>query len=116
MIIQSRKVLVSSESATLSHLGEYSEGYVYKTNDISAVQAANSDTTIQEVPASAIPTLRKVLFSAVELNRKTQATIRAKYSLEEELGAIRSNNAEYKSFVEQVVADHNAAKDALFAV
>jgi hypothetical protein len=116
MIIQSRQVLFSPESAALTHLGEYTEGYVYKTNDLSAVQAANSEATIQEVPASEMPILRKVLASAIELNRKTQATIRAKYSLEDELGAIRSNDAEYKAFVEQVIAEHNAAKDALFAV
>lgn len=116
MIIQSRSVLSKPESASLTSLGQYSEGYVYKTENLAEVQAANSEAEITEVPSENMSILRRVLFTAVELNRATQATIRAKYSLEDELGAIRSNDAEYKAFVEQVIAEHNAAKDALFAV
>ena len=116
MIIQSRAILVSPESASLVHLGDYTEGYVYKTNSLPAVQAANPEAEVAEVPSENLPTLRKVLFTAVELNRKTQEKIRSKYSLEDELGAIRTNNAEYNAFIEEVIAEHNAAKDALFSI
>jgi hypothetical protein len=116
MIIQSRSVLSKPESASLTHLGDYSEGHVYKTERLSDVQAANPDAEISEVPSENMPVLRRVLFTAVELNRKTQEKIRSKYSLEDELGAIRTNNQEYKTFIDQVIAEHNAAKDALFSV
>lgn len=116
MIIQSKAVLVSPESASLVHLGDYSEGYVYKTSSLSSVQAANPDAEVAEVPSENLPILRKVLFTSAEIDRKTQEKIRAKYTLEAELGAIRTNNLEYKNFIEQVVAEHNAAKDALFSV
>lgn len=116
MIIQSRSILSKPESVSLTSLGEYSEGYVYKTENLAEVQAANSEVAIQEVPSENMSILRRVLFTTIELNRATQATIRAKYSLEDELGAIRSNDTEYKTFVEQVIAEHNAAKDALFSV
>ena len=78
MIIQSRSILSKPESASLTNLGQYSEGYVYKTENLAEVQAANSEAEITEVPSENMSILRRVLFTAVELNRATQATIRAK--------------------------------------
>jgi len=116
MIIQSTSVLSQPESAVFVHLGEYSQGYVYKTDSLSAVQAANPGSEITEVPSESMPSLRKVLYPAVRINIETHQKIRAKYSVEGEIQAIRTNDQEYKTFIEQVVAEHNAAKDALFSL
>lgn len=60
--------------------------------------------------------LRKESEFAKAIDRETESKIRAKYSIEAELKALRTNDQEYKTFIEQVVAEHNAAKDALFSL
>lgn len=116
MIIVSRLVLSAPEEGVLTHLGENHQGYVYKTNDLNAVEQANLEATISVIPQSGYKELRKMLLPALLIDRQTQEKIRAKYSLEAEIAALRTNDQEYRDFIEQVIAEHNAAKDALFSV
>lgn len=60
--------------------------------------------------------LRANSLEAKNIDRETSLKIRSKYSVEAEFKALRTNDQEYKTFIEQVVSEHNAAKDALFAV
>ncbi|NBO25991.1 MAG: hypothetical protein EBU96_04215 [Actinobacteria bacterium] len=60
--------------------------------------------------------LRRELPSAREISANTAKRISDKYPGNLELKALRTNDAEYKAFIEQVVAEHNAAKDALFSL
>lgn len=116
MIIVSRSILSVPENGVLTHLGENHQGYVYKTNSLSAVEQANPEATVSVIPQSEYKGLRKMLLSALIIDRDTQNKIRAKYSLEAEIAALRTNDQEYRDFIEQVIEEHNAAKDALFAV
>lgn len=70
----------------------------------------------EESDAEMMLKLRKNSAAAKAIDHNTQVKIKEKYSPEAELKAIRTNDAEYKAFVEQVVAEHNAAKDALFSL
>ena len=114
MIIVSRTILSQPENATLVHLGENGQGYVYKTNDLEAVVGSNPLASVSVIPQSEYKELRKVLWSCVQINLDTQAKIRAKYSIEAELAALRTNDEEYRDFVNEVIAEHNTAKDELF--
>jgi len=114
MIIVSRTILSQPESATLVHLGENGQGYVYRTNDLESVTASNSLASISVIPQSEYKELRKVLSSCIQINQNTQSKIRAKYSIEAELAALRTNDEEYRDFVNEVIAEHNIAKDELF--
>ncbi len=117
MIILSKEILFKPDNAILESLGEALNGeFVYKTDDSSKVEAANEGAQIEVAGEEKVKELRKTLLLARDIDRNTSNKIRVKYSIEAELGAIRTNNAEYNAFIEEVIAEHNAAKDALFAV
>jgi len=117
MIILSKDILFKPDNAALESLGESLSGeFVYKTNDSSKVVEANEGAQIEVASEEKVKKLRKTLILARDIDRNTSNKIRAKYSMEAELGAIRTNNAEYNAFIEEVIAEHNAAKDALFSI
>lgn len=117
MIILAKDILFKPDNVTLESLGEAVSGeFVYKTDDLSAVQAFNQDAAIEVADAGKVQELRKTVILAKDIDRQTATKIRSKYSVDAELGAIRTNDSEYKSFIESVLAEHNAAKDALFSV
>ncbi|MEG3637642.1 hypothetical protein [Magnetococcus sp. PR-3] len=57
--------------------------------------------------------LRKQALPCLEINEKLQADIRDRYSLEDELRALRVGDPEYHTFVEGLVSQADAAKAAL---
>ncbi|NCY20488.1 hypothetical protein EBX31_00845 [bacterium] len=117
MIILSKNILFKPDNAVLESLGEAPSGeYVYKTNNLEAVKAANAEAQVETAGDNVVKELRKTLILAQDIDRNTAQKIRSKYSANSELGAIRTNNAEYKAFIEEVIAEHNAAKDALFSI
>jgi hypothetical protein len=117
MIILSKEILFKPDNAILESLGEALNGeFVYKTNDPSKIQDFNKDNQFEVASEGKVKELRKTLLSARDIDRNTNNKIRSKYSVESELGAIRTNDPEYKTFIEEVIAEHNAAKDALFSI
>jgi len=117
MIILSKNILFKPDNAVLESLGEAPSGeYVYKTNNLEAVEAANDGTQVDVAGDNVVKELRKTLLLARDIDRNTAQKIRSKYSVDSELGAIRTNDAEYKAFIEEVIAEHNSAKDALFSI
>jgi len=117
MIILSNEVLFQPEATILASLGESSKGeYVYKTDNVNFVKEFNGGKVVKVASQEEIKELRKTLLLAREIDSATARVIRSKYSVESELGAIRRNDSEYKAFIEEVLAKHNAAKDALFSI
>lgn len=118
MIIGSTTPLNTSEAAPVFHIGNWCGQFIYKTaSTVEAIKETpfNENREVSDLTGS-IDKLRSEMDSAVGIGSWTQRSIRSKYSLEGELKALRTGDAEYKAFIEQVIAEHNAAKDALFAV
>jgi hypothetical protein len=117
MIIKTSNHLDNATPANARYLGltEKFEGFFYVTNDVEALRATHPGVTIEDAD-SRREELRKTLEAALGVDAKTEEKIRAKYSISKEMQALRTNDAEYKTFIEQVVAEHNAAKDALFSL
>jgi hypothetical protein len=118
MILGSTTPLNTAETAPVSHIGNWEGYFVYKTSSsIEAIKgtAFNESREIVDL-TDAIEKLRSELDSAQGISAWTQRVIRNRYSLESELKALRTGDQEYKAFIDQVIAEHNAAKDALFLI
>jgi hypothetical protein len=118
MIIGSTTPLNTSETAPVTHIGNWGGLFVYKTSSqIEAIKETTFNESREIVDLTdAIEKLRSELDTAQGISAWTQRVIRNKYSLESELKALRTGSQEYKAFIDQVIAEHNAAKDALFSV
>ena len=117
MIIKTSNHLDNATSGNAKYLGltEKFEGFFYVTNDLEGLKASHPTVDIENVDARK-EELRKTLEAAKAVEAKTEEKIRSKYPISKEMQALRTNDQEYKSFIEQVVAEHNAAKDALFSL
>ena len=101
----------------LGHLNAKADtGFYYITNHSKDTLVLENEATLIEESRLSREDLRKNLPAAIDITAQTNKKISDKYPGMLELKALRTNDAEYKAFVEQVVAEHNAAKDALFSL
>lgn len=96
------------------HLGE-AEGrhYLSVPEDftIPPHQPAGADYRVHAEPLSA--EIRKSLLSIREIDRACVEKIRSRYSIDDELGALRTGESEVQAYIEHCVAEARVAKAAL---
>lgn len=96
------------------HLGEV-EGRHYLSVpegfDIPGEQAEESAYVVHDTALD--PAIVKRLMAVREINNECVAAIRARYSVDDELGAIRTGDQAVMAFIAECVAAAKAKKDAL---
>jgi PHP family Zn ribbon phosphoesterase len=107
----------TSEETPTTHIGNWGTFFVYKTNaTLEQVKAINGNENRDITELTDLAKLMSELDTSIGLSNSAAHKIRRKYSVDREFQALRTNDPEYRAFVEQTLADHKAAKDALFAV
>lgn len=114
MLVKSDSILANEEVAykTIGMIEGY-PGMYFLVPSISEAKQNFPSANIFEASQDEILAARSKSEAAKQIDGATATKIRSKYSLAKELQALRTNDPEYRAFVDQVVAEHNAAKDAL---
>ena len=110
----SRLVMPTESNSFPIHLGEVDSRHYLSVPaefDIPPAQAEDADYVVHDKPLD--PEIVKRLMAVREINAECVAAIRARYSVDDELGAIRTGDATVADFIAKCVAAAKAKKAAL---
>ena len=102
----------------ITHLGNTEDGRIWYSRPDGFLNAflekeQEDGVDMQTPDASEIVENRKHLFTYTQINLEVKEAIRNKYSIEEEMKALRTGDLDYKAFIEECVAEGTAKKVAL---
>ena len=97
-----------------AHLGEVDGRHYLSVPEGYDIPEKQDDGVDYQVHTEALPKdVVKRLMAVIEIDRAVQSAIRAKYSMEDELGALRTGDKEVLDFIAECIAVAKAKKAAL---